>query len=90
MGPGEFILQARLFCLDVEVEKTDGRVSSVTGKKRTRDETSLSDERSLTQMAYRKIEERMVNYEIIPGQRLAFVDKEAYQTAEKSIFSTFG
>jgi hypothetical protein len=44
MGPGEFILQARLFGLGMEVEKADGRVGSVTGKKRTRDETSLNGE----------------------------------------------
>ncbi len=48
MGPGEFILQAGLFGLDEEVE-ADGRMSSATGKKSTRDETSLNGERNLIQ-----------------------------------------
>jgi DNA-binding GntR family transcriptional regulator len=46
----------------------------VTGKKKTCNEASQNGERSLTQMAYRKIKEMMLNYEIIPGQRLVFVD----------------
>ena len=46
----------------------------MTGAKRTLEEASLNGERSLTQMAYRKIKDMMFNYEIIPGQRLVFVD----------------
>src|SRR4030042_854074 len=32
---------------------------------------------NLTQMAYRKIKEMMLNYDIVPGQRLIFVDLAA-------------
>ena len=46
----------------------------MTGRKGTHKEANLNGERSLTQMAYRKIKEMMLNYEIIPGQRLVFVD----------------
>jgi DNA-binding GntR family transcriptional regulator len=46
----------------------------VTGKQRKRNEADLNGERSLTQMAYGKIKEMMLGYEIIPGQRLVFVD----------------
>ncbi len=46
----------------------------MTDKKKTSNEASQNGERSLTQMAYRKIKEMMLNYEIIPGQRLVFVD----------------
>jgi DNA-binding GntR family transcriptional regulator len=46
----------------------------VTGAKGTREEAGLNGERSLTQMAYRKIKDMMFTYEIIPGQRLVFVD----------------
>jgi len=35
---------------------------------------NLSGDKNLTQMAYRKIKEMMFNYEIVPGQRLIFVD----------------
>ncbi len=35
-------------------------------------DTSL--DKNLTQMAYRRIKEMMFNYEIVPGQRLIFVD----------------
>jgi len=34
----------------------------------------LSNEKNLTQMVYRKIKEMMLNYEIVPGQRLIFND----------------
>ena len=34
----------------------------------------LNNEKSLTQMVYRKIKEMMLNYEIVPGQRLIFSD----------------
>jgi DNA-binding GntR family transcriptional regulator len=46
----------------------------VTGKQKKSEEADQNGERSLTQMAYRKIKEMMLNYEIIPGQRLVFVD----------------
>jgi DNA-binding GntR family transcriptional regulator len=46
----------------------------VRDKKETHSGGNLNGERSLTQMAYRKIKEMMLNYEIIPGQRLVFVD----------------
>ena len=36
--------------------------------------TILNNEKSLTQMVYRKIKEMMLNYEIVPGQRLTFSD----------------
>jgi DNA-binding GntR family transcriptional regulator len=55
------------------IERAEGG-RYVTGKKRPRNEANLNGERSLTQMAYRKIKEMMLNYEIIPGQRLVFVD----------------
>jgi len=48
--------------------------TQVTAAKGTREETGLNGERSLTQMAYRKIKDMMFSYEIIPGQRLVFVD----------------
>jgi hypothetical protein len=59
-------------------EEEGGR--DVTGKKKTCNEAGQNGERSLTQMAYRKIKEMMLDYEIIPGQRLVFVDKEAHQS----------
>ena len=34
----------------------------------------LNNEKNLTQMVYRKIKEMMLNYEIVPGQRLIFSD----------------
>jgi DNA-binding GntR family transcriptional regulator len=34
----------------------------------------LNNEKSLTQMVYRKIKEMMLSYEIVPGQRLIFSD----------------
>jgi DNA-binding GntR family transcriptional regulator len=46
----------------------------VTGTKGAPEEAGLNGERSLTQMAYRKIKDMMFSYEIIPGQRLVFVD----------------
>ncbi len=40
-----------------------------------RDEDAIENGReNLTQMAYRKIKEMMFNYEIVPGQRLVFID----------------
>ena len=35
---------------------------------------TLNNEKNLTQMVYRKIKEMMVNYEVVPGQRLIFSD----------------
>ena len=46
----------------------------MTSTKGTREETGVNGESSLTQMAYRKIKDMMFSYEIIPGQRLVFVD----------------
>lgn len=37
-------------------------------------EGDISLDKNLTQMVYRKIKEMMFNYEIVPGQRLIFVD----------------
>ena len=54
-------------------EEGEGGVH-VTGKNRKCHEADHNGERSLTLMAYRKIKEMMLNYEIIPGQRLVFVD----------------
>ena len=34
----------------------------------------LSNEKNLTQMVYRRVKEMMLNYEIVPGQRLIFTD----------------
>jgi len=35
---------------------------------------NLNNEKNLTQMVYRKIKEMMLNYEVVPGQRLIFSD----------------
>ena len=43
-------------------------------KKRTRPKADLNGDLNLTQMAYRKIKEMMLHYDIVPGQRLIFVD----------------
>jgi DNA-binding GntR family transcriptional regulator len=37
-------------------------------------ETVLNQDKNLTEMAYRKIKEMMLNYDIVPGQRLIFID----------------
>jgi DNA-binding GntR family transcriptional regulator len=37
-------------------------------------EAVLNQDTNLTEMAYRKIKEMMLNYDIVPGQRLIFVD----------------
>jgi len=52
----------------------DGGLSQVAGKKRIPSEANLSGDKNLTQMVYRKIKEMMLSYDIIPGQRLVFVD----------------
>jgi DNA-binding GntR family transcriptional regulator len=48
----------------------------VTSQKAKEKENNLhlSGDKNLTQMAYRRIKEMMLNYDIIPGQRLIFVD----------------
>ena len=46
----------------------------MAGKRRVQPEALVRNEENLTQMAYRKIKEMMLNYDIIPGQRLIFVD----------------
>lgn len=45
----------------------------MTVKKEKRKKLHLCEDENLTQMAYRKIKEMMLNYDIIPGQRLVFV-----------------
>jgi DNA-binding GntR family transcriptional regulator len=46
----------------------------VADKRRAQPKTLVRGDENLTQMAYRKIKEMMLNYDIIPGQRLVFVD----------------
>jgi DNA-binding GntR family transcriptional regulator len=46
----------------------------VVSKKKTRNGDHLNGKKSLTLSAYQRIKEMMLNYEIIPGQRLVFVD----------------
>ena len=46
----------------------------MAGKKRGRFTANLTGDKNLTQMAYRKIKEMMLSYDIVPGQRLIFVD----------------
>ena len=46
----------------------------MTVKKIKQNNSNLSGDKNLTQMAYRKIKEMMFNYDIVPGQRLIFVD----------------
>jgi len=46
----------------------------VTSKNNSDTRRILSNEKNLTQMVYKKIKEMMLNYEIIPGQRLIFSD----------------
>lgn len=43
-------------------------------KERLRDQTILNNEKNLTWMTYQRIKEMMLNYEIVPGQRLIFGD----------------
>jgi len=43
-------------------------------KKKEKVQSILSTDKNLTQMTYRKIKEMMLDYDIIPGQRLIFVD----------------
>jgi len=45
----------------------------VTAKKEKRKKLHLRADENLTHIAYRKIKEMMLNYDIIPGQRLLFV-----------------
>lgn len=44
------------------------------GRKRHQPQVSAKANGTRTQMAYRKIKEMMFNYDIVPGQRLIFVD----------------
>ena len=46
----------------------------MAGKRKAQPKALARNEENLTQMAYRKIKEMMLNYDIIPGQRLIFVD----------------
>ena len=46
----------------------------MTVKKVARPKADLNGDQNLTQMAYRKIKEMMLRYDIVPGQRLIFVD----------------
>jgi DNA-binding GntR family transcriptional regulator len=46
----------------------------VASKKGRRSIANLSGDKNLTQMAYRKIKEMMFTYDIVPGQRLVFID----------------
>ncbi|NWG02622.1 MAG: GntR family transcriptional regulator [Syntrophaceae bacterium] len=46
----------------------------MAGTKRERPKVSNKTDGNRTQMAYRKIKEMMFNYDIVPGQRLIFVD----------------
>jgi DNA-binding GntR family transcriptional regulator len=46
----------------------------MTGTKRAQPEVNAKADGTRTQMAYRKIKEMMFNYDIVPGQRLIFVD----------------
>lgn len=43
-------------------------------KRRVPLDSNLSNDKNLTQRVYRKIKEMMFNYDIVPGQRLIFVD----------------
>jgi DNA-binding GntR family transcriptional regulator len=46
----------------------------VAERKKAQPKTFARGDENLTQMAYRKIKEMMLNYDIVPGQRLIFVD----------------
>ena len=43
-------------------------------KKEIGNKPNVNAEKNLTQMTYRKIKEMMLNYDLIPGQRLIFID----------------
>ncbi len=43
-------------------------------KKNEKVQAILNTDKNLTQMAYRRIKEMMLNYDLIPGQRLIFID----------------
>jgi DNA-binding GntR family transcriptional regulator len=43
-------------------------------KKKEKVQAMLSTDKNLTHMAYRKINEMMLSYDLIPGQRLIFID----------------
>jgi DNA-binding GntR family transcriptional regulator len=46
----------------------------VVSKKRIRSTANRSGDKNLTQMVYRKIKGMMLSYDIVPGQRLIFID----------------
>lgn len=46
----------------------------VASKRNSDIKSIVSNEKNLTQMVYQRVKEMMLNYEIIPGQRLIFVD----------------
>lgn len=46
----------------------------MTDHKQEEAEAVLAKDKNLTQMAYRRIKQMMLDYEIVPGQRLIFVD----------------
>lgn len=46
----------------------------MAGRKRSQMKTTVKPDENLYQMAYRKIKEMMTNYDIVPGQRLVFID----------------
>jgi DNA-binding GntR family transcriptional regulator len=46
----------------------------VADQKKAKPEAVVERNKNLTQMAYGKIREMMLNYDIVPGQRLIFVD----------------
>ena len=46
----------------------------MANKKSEKGQANLNADKNLTQMAYRRIKEMMVNYDLIPGQRLVFID----------------
>ena len=51
-----------------------GRTMEAASKNNTYTKGIPNNEKNLTQMVYRKIKEMMLNYEIVPGQRLIFSD----------------
>jgi DNA-binding GntR family transcriptional regulator len=51
-----------------------GRIMEAANKNNSYTKAILNNEKNLTHMVYRKIKEMMLNYEIVPGQRLIFSD----------------
>ena len=46
----------------------------MAGRKSVQSNSNMGEDQNLTQMAYRKIKEMMLSYDLAPGQRLVFVD----------------